>query len=44
MRNAPSLPSLPGSLWPEVVATDRVLSMGQIEVNCSTELFELGLF
>ena len=24
------LPTLPGSLWPGVVAPDRVLSMGQI--------------
>ena len=29
-----SLPLFPGSLWPEVVAPDRVLSMGQIELNC----------
>ena len=29
-----SLPSLPGPLWPVVVALDRVLSTGQIEVNC----------
>ena len=28
MRSAPSLPSFPGPLWPEVVAPDRVLSMG----------------
>ena len=33
MRNTPSLPSLPGSTWPGVVAPDRVLSMGQIELN-----------
>ena len=31
MRSAPSLPSLPGSLWPRVVAPDSVLSMDQIE-------------
>ena len=33
----PSIPSLPlllGQLWPGVVALDRVLSMGQIELNC----------
>ena len=24
----------PGALWPGVVAADRVLSMGQIELNC----------
>ena len=28
------LPSLPGPLWPEVVAPDKVLSMGQIQLNC----------
>ena len=34
MQSAPLLPSLPGPLWPRVVATDRVLSMVQIELNC----------
>ena len=34
MPSTPSLPSLPGPLWPEVVTPDRVLSMGQIELNC----------
>ena len=34
MRSTPSLPSLPGPFWPGVVAPDRVLSMGQIELNC----------
>ena len=29
----PSLPLLPGPLWPGVVAPDRVLSMGQIGLN-----------
>ena len=29
-----SLPSPPRPLWPEVVAPDRVLSTGQIELNC----------
>ena len=32
-RNTLSLPSLPGSLRPWVVASDRVISMGQIELN-----------
>ena len=32
--STPLLPSLPGSLWSGVVASDRVLSMGQIELNC----------
>ena len=27
MRSTSSLPSLPGSLWPEVVAPDRAISM-----------------
>ena len=49
MQCTPSLPSLPGPLWPGVVATDKVLSMGQIELNCVfmqrnyTELFEITL-
>ena len=34
MQGTPTLPSLPGSLWPSVVAFDRVLSMGPIELNC----------
>ena len=34
MQSTPSLPSLPGALWLGVVAPDRVLSMGQIELNC----------
>ena len=33
IRSTPLLPSLPSPLWPEVVAPDRVLSMGQIELN-----------
>ena len=28
------LPSLPGPLWLGVVSHDRVLSIGQIELNC----------
>ena len=34
MQRTPSLPSLPGPLWFGVVAPDRVLSMGQMELNC----------
>ncbi len=34
MRSTPLLPSLPGPLWPGVVAPVRVLTMGQIELNC----------
>ena len=33
MRCTPSLPSLPGPLWPGVEAPDRVLSMSQIKRN-----------
>ena len=33
VQSNPLLPSLPGPLWPRVVAPDRVLSMGQIELN-----------
>ena len=45
MRRTLSLSSLPGPLWPEVVAPDRALSMGQIELNCTyAELFEIELF
>ena len=31
MRSTPSLPLLPGPLWPGVIAPDRILSVGQIE-------------
>ena len=34
MLSTPSLTSLPGSLWPGVVAPDRILCMGHIELNC----------
>ena len=34
MLSTPSLPSLLGPLWSGVVAPDRVLSMGQIELKC----------
>ena len=33
MRSTLSLPSLPGPLWPGLVEPDRILSMGQIELN-----------
>ena len=33
MRSTPSLPSLPGPLWPGVVAPDRALSMGWIQLT-----------
>ena len=34
MLKIPSLPSLPDSLFLGVVAPDRALSMGQIDLNC----------
>ena len=34
MLSTPSLPSLPGQFWPGVIALDRSLSMGQIELKC----------
>ena len=34
MQSTSSLLSLRGSLWPGVVALDRALSMGRIELNC----------
>ena len=34
MQSSSSLPSLLGPLWAGVVTHDRVLSMGQIELNC----------
>ena len=34
MRSTPSLPSLPGPLWPDVVTLDQVLYMVQIKLNC----------
>ena len=34
MLGTSSLPSLPGPLWPGVLAPDKVLSMSQIELNC----------
>ena len=33
MWSTPTLPSLPGPQWPRVIAPDRVLSMGQMELN-----------
>ena len=51
MRGTPSVPSFPGPAWPEVVAPERVLSMGQIELFniqtvhvWKTEMLEIELF
>ena len=35
MSSTPLLPSFPGRFWSGVVLPDRVLSMGQIELNCT---------
>ena len=32
MQSIPSFPSLPGPLWPRVVAPDHAPSIGQIEL------------
>ena len=34
LRSNPSVQSLPSPLWPGVVASDRVRSIGQVELNC----------
>ena len=34
MWSTPSLLSLSGSFWPGVLAPDRAVSIGQIELNC----------
>ena len=34
IQSTPSLPLVAGPLWPGVIAADRVLSIGQIELNC----------
>ena len=47
MQSTHLLPLLTGALWPKVVALDRVLFMGEIELTvylCKTELFEIELF
>ena len=38
MWSTPSLTSLPDPLWSEVVVSDRVLSLCQIELNCALML------
>ena len=35
MRSTILLPLLPGQLWPEVLAHDRILPMIQIELKCT---------
>ena len=41
IQSSPSLQSLPGPLWPGVVALDRVLSSGQIELCTYAKLNDL---
>ena len=41
---SPSLPLLPGPLWPRVVAPDRVLSMGQIEQTVCKQMTDVKLW
>ena len=41
MWNTPSLPLLPGPLRPEVIAPDRVLSMGQIEQTMCKQMTDV---
>ena len=43
MRSTLSMPSLPGPISPRQVTRDRVLSMGQMKLNCLLML-EIGLF
>ena len=38
IRSTPWFPSIPGPLWPGVIALARVLSMDQIEQNCGLRL------
>ena len=38
IQSTPSLPLLPGPLWPGILAPETVLSMGQIELNCVIRL------
>ena len=42
MQTASSLPSLPGPLSPGVVGPDKVLSVGQIELNSVYNEHDLG--
>ena len=42
MQSTPLLLSLPGPLWPGVVAADRALSMSEIELNGGWSLLHLN--
>ena len=43
IQSTPSLPLLPGPLWPGVVAPDRALSIGQIEQVETKEKFRRNI-
>ena len=42
MWSTPLLPSLLGPLYPGLVTPNRVISMGQIELNCVLKLTWIG--
>ena len=45
MQSIPWLPSLSGTLWPGVVASDRVLSVGQTELSIAhIDVYKLFVF
>ena len=44
MWSTPLLPLLPSPLWPEVVAPDRVLSIGEIEQNVCKQMTDVKLW
>ena len=44
IRSTPSLPLLPGSLWPGVIEPDWVLSMGQIEQTVYKQMTDVKLW
>ena len=43
MQSITSLPSLPGLLWPGMVAADRVISMGEIKLFNISSVFKKRL-
>ena len=43
IRITPSLSSFPSPLWPGMVASDRALSMGQIELRTFAKMNRLKL-
>ncbi len=43
MQNTPSLPLLPGPLWPGMVAPDRDLSIGQIKQTVCKQMTDVKL-